>query len=99
MPRPSVFFIVMTAVAIFWIWQFIILMTTEDDFFPGRFDKLIWGSAFILLVPIAPLAFFLCRRQLIARARPVVEQKGERLQNLGNMTTENARAALARRKA
>jgi hypothetical protein len=43
--------------AIFWTWQFVQLMLLEDRFFPGRFDKLLWGAAFVLVVPLAPFAF------------------------------------------
>lgn len=41
----------------FWIYQFIGLMTLDDKSFPGRYDKVIWAAVFILLFPLAPIAF------------------------------------------
>ncbi|MBT3378718.1 MAG: hypothetical protein HN742_21400 [Lentisphaerae bacterium] len=51
----------------FWLWQFTVLMGTEDDFFPGRQDKLVWGLAFLLVWPIAPLTFYFFRKRLLVR--------------------------------
>jgi len=45
------------ALGIFWVWQFVQLMLLEDTLFPGRFDKILWAAAFILLSPLAPFAF------------------------------------------
>jgi hypothetical protein len=41
----------------FWIYQFVELMRLDDNSFSGRYDKMIWGAAFILLFPLAPIAF------------------------------------------
>jgi hypothetical protein len=41
----------------FWIYQFVELMRLDDNSFNGRYDKVIWGAAFILLFPLAPIAF------------------------------------------
>lgn len=40
-----------------WLWQFITLMLLEDELFPGKYDKLIWGLAFALMAPLTPIAF------------------------------------------
>ena len=43
----------------FWLSQFIDLMRRSDDEFVGRFDKLIWAAVFILLFPLAPVAYWI----------------------------------------
>ncbi len=56
--------IVIASVALFafWCYQFALLMMMEDDLFPGVYDKLIWGMAFVFLAPLAPIAFVFWRR-------------------------------------
>jgi len=44
-------------VGLFWVFQFAQLMMLEDSLFRGRFDKVIWGGAFIFTAPLAPFAF------------------------------------------
>lgn len=55
------------ALVVFWVWQFILLMLSRDDEFPGRNDKLIWVVVFLLLVPLAPLAYYFFRQALTVR--------------------------------
>ena len=43
--------------ALAWVHEFVFLMNLGDDAFPGRFDKLIWGLALILLGPLGLWAF------------------------------------------
>jgi len=46
---------------ILWLKQFVMLMLLEDNLFPGRYDKIIWAAAFILLFWITPFAFMVWR--------------------------------------
>lgn len=43
--------------ALAWLHEFLFLMSLTDDSFPGRFDKLTWGLALILLGPLGLWAF------------------------------------------
>jgi len=57
------FFIALLLIALlawikFWVSEFVQMMLLEDAFFPGRFDKVVWGAAFIILPPFAPFAFW-----------------------------------------
>ena len=54
--------IVALAMLIFWCCQFVLLMLMEDGLFPGAYDKLIWGIAFIFIAPLAPIAFVFWRK-------------------------------------
>lgn len=58
--------------AIFWLYQFVQLMLLEDDLFPGPYDKLVWGAAFVILAPLAPFAF------LMWKGARTAEGKGRR---------------------
>jgi hypothetical protein len=49
--------IIALPLAFFWVTQFVQLMLLEDRLFPGKFDKAIWGAAFIVLWPLTPFAF------------------------------------------
>ena len=42
---------------IFWLFQFVQLMLLEDELLPGRHDKILWYIMFMLLMPLAPIAF------------------------------------------
>jgi hypothetical protein len=53
----------------FWVYQFVFLLMLEDNFFPGKFDKLIWGAVFIFLWPFAPFVFLLWRGAILSRVK------------------------------
>jgi len=55
------FLLIFLALAWLWIKQFVWLMMLEDKSFPGKYDKLIWGAAFVFLFVLAPFAFILWR--------------------------------------
>ena len=46
---------------IFWLVQFGNLMGRSDDSFPGRYDKLIWGTALIFLGVLGAVAYVIAR--------------------------------------
>lgn len=52
--------------AAIWVYQFAFLMSLADQDFPGSYDKLIWAAAFILLAPVAPLAFLFYKGAYVA---------------------------------
>ncbi len=54
---PLLIILLLLILALFWLWQFITLMLLEDQLFPGKYDKLIWGLAFALMAPLTPIAF------------------------------------------
>jgi hypothetical protein len=54
-----IFLVMLLGVAWVWLKQFVWMMSLGDDSFAGRYDKLIWGLAFVFLFPIAPFAFIL----------------------------------------
>lgn len=45
------------AVVVIWLWQFIQLMLLSDSDFPGKYDKILWVAAFLLVCVVAPFAF------------------------------------------
>ncbi|MFQ5748362.1 MAG: hypothetical protein ACE5H3_02760 [Planctomycetota bacterium] len=45
--------------ALFWSFQFAVLMRLEEERFPGQYVRFGWIAAFLLLWPIAPFAFLL----------------------------------------
>jgi hypothetical protein len=45
------------ALVVFWVYQFVQLMLLDDADFPGRYDKILWVVAFVLLFVVAPFAF------------------------------------------
>lgn len=49
---------------LFWIVQFVDLMSLGDVHFMGRYDKLIWGAVFVFLFPLAPFAFWLWKQRM-----------------------------------
>jgi hypothetical protein len=51
--------ILFLALIYIWIKQFVFLMMLDDSSLPGKYDKPVWGTAFIFLFPIAPFAFML----------------------------------------
>jgi len=48
--------------AIFWCYNFVFLMMLEDNQFPGKHDKIIWATVFLILFPIAPFAFYFWKK-------------------------------------
>lgn len=64
MPDTSPLIIIYLILAVVWIIQFAGFMLLDDKSFPGAFDKLIWGAAFILAFPVAPFAFILWKKAL-----------------------------------
>jgi len=49
-------------VIIVWIYQFTFLMALEDNMFSGRYDKVLWCAAFILVPALTPFAFLVWRK-------------------------------------
>ncbi|MEX0653155.1 MAG: hypothetical protein WD534_07835 [Phycisphaeraceae bacterium] len=47
---------------VFWLVHFVDLMASPPQRFPGPHDKPIWAAVFILLVPLAPFAFWLWKQ-------------------------------------
>lgn len=45
-----------------WLREFVILMRASDADFPGRFDKVVWAAAILLLPPIGAPAFWAFRK-------------------------------------
>ena len=64
MPDPSGLFVMYLVVAVVWVIQFAGFMVLDDKTFPGTYDKLIWGAAFILAFPVAPFAFIVWKSAL-----------------------------------
>ena len=58
--------ILILCLLLFWCYQFVLLMMMEDEMFPGRHDKAIWGACFIFLSAIAPFVFLVWRRSTVA---------------------------------
>jgi hypothetical protein len=56
-----IFLVIFLALAWVWLKQFVWLMMLGDKSFPGKYDKLIWGAAFVFLFVLAPFAFILWR--------------------------------------
>ena len=65
-------FLVLIAVVLiaFWCSKFVQLMSLGDNLFPGKYDKLLWFSLFILIPPIAPFAFGFWRLEALVRKAP-----------------------------
>lgn len=53
--------------AAFWCFQFSYLMMLEDRQFLGKYDKIIWAAAFIIISPLAPFAFLFWKRVVEGR--------------------------------
>lgn len=47
---------------VFWLVQFCHLMTFSPRRFPAPYDKIIWVVVFLLLAPVAPLAFWVWKQ-------------------------------------
>ncbi len=54
---------------IFWVWQFAQLMALGDDIFPGRYDKILWVVAFIVLNVLTAIAFIWWKQTMVAVRR------------------------------
>ena len=46
-----------SSMVVIWLWQFIQLMLLSDSDFPGKYDKILWVAAFLLVCVVAPFAF------------------------------------------
>jgi hypothetical protein len=57
--------VVLLPLIIFWLFQFVGLMSLPDNRFPGRFDKVLWVSVFVLIAPLAPMAFYVWNGQRV----------------------------------
>ncbi len=64
---------------LWWLFEFILLMSLEDHLFPGKSDKCIWGILFIILPFIAPLAFALYRFKPMEKKDKLVKQIKEEI--------------------
>lgn len=47
---------------LYWIREFVFLMSLENTLFPGRYDKVLWWIAFFICPLLLPPAFHLWRR-------------------------------------
>ena len=54
--------------AIVWFYQFVQLMLMKDSDFPGKYDKILWGVAFIGAFFVVPFAF-ICWKQAYLSSR------------------------------
>ena len=50
--------VVILAICIFWVCQFIQMMLLSEADFPGKYDKCLWTAAFVIVLLLAPFAFF-----------------------------------------
>ena len=66
--------ILIAALLLFWLFEFILLMKLADKYFPGRYDKCIWGLLFIVLPFVAPFAFALWRWNPMEKKKKLVKQ-------------------------
>ncbi len=55
-------FCIALALALVWVFQFVHLMSLDDEAFPGQHTRLGWVAAFLVLWMIAPFAFMIWRR-------------------------------------
>lgn len=62
----SVSLMLLIALGMFWVTEFVQLMLLGDSAFPGRFDKVLWGAAFMIVIPFAPFAFYLWKSARLA---------------------------------
>ena len=54
--------VLMLALAVLWILQFVFLMGLQDENLPGRHDKILWVVAFLACPFLTPLAFLLWQK-------------------------------------
>jgi hypothetical protein len=64
--------LIVLVLLVLWVWQFVQLMLLEDDLFPGRNDKALWVAAFVVVLPLTPVAFMLWKRARLEAAREQV---------------------------
>jgi hypothetical protein len=60
--------VVILALCIFWVYQFVQLMLLSEADFPGKYDKCLWAAAFILVFWLAPFAFLAWQSAYAARS-------------------------------
>ena len=54
----AVLLLIVLAILVFWVYEFIQVMLLADADFPGKHDKILWVAAFIVLPVMAPFAFY-----------------------------------------
>ena len=54
--------VLMLALAVLWIIQFVFLMGLQDEIFPGSHDKILWVVAFLVCPFLTPFAFLLWQK-------------------------------------
>ena len=52
----------------FWISQFASLMLINEKHFFGKHDKILWVVAFLLVLPLAPFAFYVFKKSVLSEA-------------------------------
>ncbi|MBN2686370.1 MAG: hypothetical protein JXR40_13900 [Pontiellaceae bacterium] len=64
--KPELMMTIQLAVIIlyaaFWCYQFSDLMMLSDRQFFGKYDKIIWAAAFIIVSPLAPFAYLFWKK-------------------------------------
>ncbi len=61
---------VIVALVLGWLHEFVFLMGLGDEAFPGRHDKVIWTTLFVLLPPVGAVAFWMYRHACWPRSKP-----------------------------
>ena len=64
--------IILLALAIFWIYQFVFMMLLGDNTFSGKHDKILWCAVFIVFPMLTPFAFLLWRNVKSGEAKDEV---------------------------
>lgn len=55
--------LVFAGFAVFWVVQFVHLMSLDAAVLPGPHDRLVWGAVFVLLWVLAPFAFLVWKNK------------------------------------
>ena len=50
--------VLVLAICVFWVYQFVQLMLLSEADFPAKYDKCLWTVAFIFAFLLTPFAFF-----------------------------------------
>lgn len=56
------YLLVALVISPFWIYQFIQLMLLSESDFPDKYDKYVWVVVFLVVIPLAPIAFLSWKR-------------------------------------
>ncbi len=57
--------VLLIAFLIFWGHEFVELMLLSDSDFPGKYDKILWVLAFLVMFFVAPFAFVFWKQAYI----------------------------------